>query len=127
MTAPSVKLNFGRDGQGYNAFAPAPSNNMFSVQLTSGSNATLTLPTSSPYWIAAYSVTPGSEIWVAYNTTAAAPSSGTWASTNSELLPGARIIPSTNTTSSGTVATTINVLNNGSSTANIWIGLYASS
>ena len=125
-TTAATKLNFGRDVQGYNSFAPPPSNNMFSVQLTAGSNATLTLPTTSTYWIVAYAATPGSEIWVAYNTTAAAPSSGTFASTSSEEIPGARIVSSTNTTNSGTVATTINILNNGTSTSNIWVGLYAS-
>lgn len=123
----TTKLNFGRDIQGYNSFAPPPSTNMFYVQLASSGNATVTLPTNVTSWIVAFSFTPGSEIWVSYNASAVAPSSGTFATTASELNPGARIIPSTVTTSTGTVATTINLLNNGTSTANVWIGLYANS
>ena len=46
----------------------------------------------------------------------------------SELLPGQRIVSALNiTSSSSTTATTINFLNNGASTANIWVGLYANS
>ncbi len=123
----TTKLNFGTDVQGYNSYAPPPSNTMYKVQLAASGNATLTLPIDSPYWILAYSFTPGSEIWVAYNTTAVAASSGTFAASTSELNPGARIVTSTNTTTSGSSATTINFLNNGASTANIWVGLYAKS
>lgn len=121
----TTKLNFGTDVQGYNSYAPPPSNTMYKVQLAASGNATLTLPTDSPNWIIAFSFTPGSEIWVAYNTTAVAPSSGTFAASTSEMNPGARIIPSTVTSVSGTTATTINLLNNGTSTANVWIGIYA--
>lgn len=123
----TTKLNFGRDIQGYNAYAPAPSTNMYSATLASGGNATITLPTNVPIWIVAFSYQPGSDIWVAYNTTAAAPAGATFASTTSELNPGARTVPSTVTTSSGTVATTINILNNGTASADIWVGLYANS
>lgn len=123
----TTKLNFGRDIQGFNTFAPPPSTDMFKVQLAASGNATVTLPTNVAYWVVAYSFTPGSEIWVAYNTSAVAPSSGTFSSSTSEMNPGARVVPSTVTTSTGTVATTINLLNNGLSTANLWIGLYANS
>jgi hypothetical protein len=118
----TTKLNFARDVSGYNSFAPPPSTDMYKVQLAASGNATLTLPTNVANWIVAYSFTPGSEIWVAYNTTAVAPSSGTFSSSTSELNPGARIVPST---INGTTATTINFLNNGTSTTNVWVGLYA--
>ncbi len=124
MTTP---LSFGRDRQGYNAFAPAVSTNMYSAAITSGGNATITLPGDVPVWIVAFSYQPGSDIWVSYNGSAAAPAGATFAATSSELNPGARLVPSTKTTSSGTVATTINVLNNGTATADVWIGLYADS
>ena len=123
----TTKLNFAKDVGGYNTFAPPPSTDMFKVQLAASGNATVTLPTNVLFWVVAFSFTPGSEIWVAYNTSAVAPSSGTFASSTAELNPGARSLPSTVTTSSGTVATTINLLNNGASTANAWIGLYANS
>jgi len=121
----TTKLNFGRDVQGYNSYAPPPSTNMYSATLASGGNATITLPTNVANWIVAFSFQPGSDIWVRYNGSAAAPAGATFSSTTSELNPGARIVPSTNITSSGTSATTINLLNNGSSSADIWVGLYA--
>lgn len=122
----TVKLNFGRDVQGYNSFAPPVSADKYSVTLASGGNATLTLPTNVPVWIISFSFQPGSNIWVAYNTTAAAPAGATFASTNSELLPGSRVLPSLHVTSSSTSATTINLLNNGAGSADIGVILYAS-
>lgn len=123
----TTKLAFGRDCQGYNAYSPAPSTNLYSATLASGGNATITLPTNVPYWIVAFSFQPGADVWVAYNTSAAAPAGATFASTSSELNPGARLLPSTNTTSSGTSATTINLFNNGTGSADIGVMLYANS
>jgi hypothetical protein len=123
----TTKLAFSRDVQGYNAYAPAPSTNLYSATLASGGNATITLPTNVPYWIVAFSFQPGADIWVAYNGTAAAPAGATFATTNSELNPGARLLSSTNVTSSGSSATTINLLNNGTGSADIGIMLYANS
>jgi hypothetical protein len=122
----STKLNFSRDVQGYNTFAPPPSTDKYSATLTAGGNATITLPTNSPYWIVSFSYQPGADIWVAYNGSAAIPAGATFASTASELLPGSRILPSTVTTSSGTTANTINLLNNGSGVADVGVILYAS-
>lgn len=123
----TTKANFARDVQGFNTFAPAPSTNMYSATLSAGGNSTITLPTNVAYWIVSFSYQPGSDIWVRYNGNAAAPAGATFASTTSELLPGSRVLPSTNTTSSGTSATTINLLNNGSGTADVGVILYASS
>lgn len=122
----TTKLLFGRDSAGYNSFAPAPSTNMYSATLAAGGNSTITLPTNVAYWIVSFSYQPGSDIWVRYNGNASAPAGATFASTTSELLPGARILPSTTTTSSGTSATTINLLNNGTGTADVGVILYAS-
>ena len=122
----STKINFGRDVQGYNTFAPPPSTDKYSATLAAGGNSTITLPTNSPYWIVSFSYQPGADVWVAYNGSAAAPVGATFASTASELLPGSRILPSTVTTSSGTVATTINLLNNGAGVADVGVILYAS-
>ncbi len=119
----TTKINFARDVQGYNTFAPQPSTNMYSATLASGGNATITLPKNVPVWIVAFSYQPGSDIWVRYNGSAAAPAGATFASTNSELNPGARVVPSVQ--ADGTTATTINILNNGSSSADVWVGLYA--
>lgn len=118
-----TQLNFARDVQGFNAFAPSPSDKLFSVTVASSGNATITLPTSSPRWIVSFSYQQGSNVWVAYGANAAVPAGATFASTESELLPGSRVLNSTN--SDGTAAT-INLLNNGTASADIGVVLYAS-
>ena len=121
----STDLDFGRDVQGFNSYAPPVSTNMFSATLAAGGNATITLPTNRPVWIVAFSYQPGSDIWVRFNGTAAAPAGATFAATTSELNPGARIVSCFK--ADGTTAATINILNNGASSADIWVGLYANS
>lgn len=128
-----TQLIFGKDQQGYNAYAPPVSNQMYSATLASGGNASITLPitVSNPnrpgYFIVAFSFAAGADIWVAYNgNNAAAPAGATFASTNSELNPGTRIIASTYVNGSNvTVANRINILNNGAGSADIWVALYA--
>lgn len=119
----STKLNFGRDAQGYNAFAPPPAADKYSANIASGGNATITLPTNAASWIVSFSFQPGSDVWVAYNQTAAAPAGATFATTTSELLPGSRILPALR--NDGKTATTINILNNGAGAADIGVVLYA--
>lgn len=121
----TTKLNFGRDVQGYNAFAPAPSTNMYSATLTAGGNSTITLPTNVPVWIVSFSYQPGSDIWVAYNGNAAAPAGASFASNTSELLPGARALNALR--NDGVTATTINLFNNGAGVADVGVILYAAS
>lgn len=126
----TTKLNFARDVQGYNSFAPQPSTNAYSATLTAtGGTASITLPTNVANWIVAFSFQPGSDVWVAYSTSgassAAPPAGGSFATTNSELNPGARLLPSTVTTSSGTNATVIYFYNNASSTCDVGVTLYA--
>jgi hypothetical protein len=119
----TTKLNFGRDTQGYNTFAPPVSTDKYSTTLASAGNATITLPTNVQSWIVSFSYQPGSDIWVAYNGSASAPAGATFASTTSELLPGSRVLPSLQ--ANGTSATTINLLNNGTNSADIGVILYA--
>lgn len=127
MTANSTtKLNFGRDVQGYNAYSPAPSNQAYSATLASGGNSTITLPGDAPGYIVAFSYQPGADVWVAYNGSASAPAGSTFASTTSELNPGARFLPAISPTSSNpTAATTINLLNNSAGSADVGVTLYA--
>lgn len=117
------QLNFARDVQGFNTFAPPPSDNKYSANIASAGNATITLPTNVERWIVSFSYQPGSNVWVAYNANAAAPAGATFASTSSELLPGSRVF---NSKKSDGSAATINFLNNGSTAANIGVVLYAS-
>lgn len=123
----SQKINFARDVNGYNTFAPPVSTNMYSATLTSGGNATITVPTNVPFWVVSFSYQPGSDMWVAYQGhSAAVPAGSSFATTTSELLPGSRVIPSTYVNGSGvTVANTINVFNNTTSSQDIGVILYA--
>lgn len=111
-------LSFGRDIQGYNAYAPVPSNNKQSVSIASAGHATFTVPSTSQTWIVNFSFTPGSEFWVAYDgATAAPPAGSTFASTTSEMLPAQRFLKS------GSV---VDVYNNGTATASVGVVMYAS-
>lgn len=112
----TTKLNFGRDIQGYNAFAPPISTDKYSATLAAAGNSTVTIPSNFQNWIVSFSFQPGSDIWVAYNTSAAPPAGATFASTNSELLPGSRTV---------TAGTTINLYNNGAGVADVGVILYA--
>ncbi len=124
----TIQLNFGRDVQGFNAYAPYPSDLKYSVTIASGGNATLTLPTNVAKWIVNFSLSPGSDCWVAYQgATAAAPAGGTFAATTSELNPGQRSLNSTYISGGVITANTINIFNNGTGASDIGIVLYASS
>jgi hypothetical protein len=114
----TTKLQFGRDVQGYNAFAPSPSTDEYSATVASAGNSTIQVPSNYQSWIVSFSFSPGSDVWVAYgdSTIAAAPPGGaTFASTNSELLPGARTLAA---------GTYINCYNNGTGDSDIGIVMY---
>lgn len=92
MTA-SSPLIFGRDVQGYNAYAPQDSTNKYSATITNGTATSITVPNSHQVWIAAFSYSPGANVWVDFTgATAAIPVGATLASTTSSLLPGQRTV-----------------------------------
>jgi len=109
-------LEFGRDIQGFNAFAPSFANNKYSASLTSGGSDSITVPANYTNWIAAFSYEPGAIIWVAVGASAAAPAGNTFAATDSELLPASR------TVKSGEV---IDFYNHGANIADVGVNLYA--
>jgi hypothetical protein len=89
----STPLIFGRDVQGYNAYAPKPSTNCYSATITSGSATSITVPSTSGVWIAAFSYQPGTNVWIDFTgATAAIPVGATLATTTSVRNPAARML-----------------------------------
>ncbi len=109
-----TQLNFGRDVQGYNAYAPEQAILKYSATLASGGHATVTVPSSAEKWILGVSSTPGSSVWVSVGGTAAVPAGATFAVTTSELNPPARTVYK---------ADVIDILSEGA-TASIGVVLY---
>ena len=88
----STVLNFGRDVQGYNAYAPLIAVDNYSATLITGTASNITVPSNHETWIAVFSYQPGVTVWVTTNGTAASPAGGTFSSTNSQLLPSTRTV-----------------------------------
>ena len=87
-----TQLNFGRDVQGFNAYAPVQADLLYSATLASGVNASVTIPSSAPKWIIAVSYQPGTTVYMSVNGTAEEPAGGTFAITTSELNPSPRTV-----------------------------------
>lgn len=82
-------LQFGRDSQGYNAYAPYPSAVKYNATITDGSATSITVPKTYPLWVVSFRYYPN-DIWVdVTGATAAIPVGATLASTTSELNPAA--------------------------------------
>jgi len=100
MTTP---LNFGRDVQGFNAFAPATSDIKYSATITNGNETHISVPQSATKWIVVFSYQPGTNVWVDLTgATAAIPVGATLAATTAELNPASRTINALN--NSGTAS-----------------------
>jgi hypothetical protein len=114
----TTKLNFGRDIQGYNAFAPAMSDVLESASILSGAETSFTVPGDVQNWIAVFSYQAGSDVWVAINGTATPPAGNTFSTTNSFLQPAQLTVHA---------GDTISCYNNGSSNSDVGVALYADS
>lgn len=89
----STLLNFGRDIQGNNAFAPVSATDKYKVNLAAATAASITVPSNKQTWIAVFSYMPGSTVWVDFSgATAAGPATGSFVTTTSELLPASRTV-----------------------------------
>lgn len=87
-------LAFGRDVQGYNAYAPQPSTVKYSATITNGSATSITVPTTYNMWVVSFRYFPN-DVWVDVSgATAAIPVGATLASTTSELNPASLLLSS---------------------------------
>lgn len=89
----STLLNFGRDIQGNNAYAPQTAIDKWSATLASGGASNIVVPSNHKVWVAVFSYEPGTNIWVDLTgATASSPSGATLAATTSELNPASRTV-----------------------------------
>ncbi len=111
-----TQLNFGRDVQGMNAYAPQLSDIMFSAAVASGDDQSFDVPESNQNWIAVFSYQPGADFWVSVNDTAAAPAGATFAASTSFLLPAQLKVQG---------GDSISVFNNSTTDQDVGVALYA--
>lgn len=87
----STKFNMTRDVAGYNGFGVMFAADGYKGVLAVGVEQHVSVPSNYPNWIAVFSYTPGSSIWVDGTTTAVAPV-GAFAATTADLNPSARFV-----------------------------------
>jgi hypothetical protein len=103
----STLLNFARDVQGYNAYAPATSTNKYSATLVTATSSNITVPSNFQNWIAVFCIQPGASIWVDLTgTTATPPAGATFSSNTAELNPAQRRVGAGDTISCYNSSTT---------------------
>lgn len=81
-----------RDISGYNGFGIIPTYDIQGCSLTASAAQTFTVPNNYPQWIAIFSYTPGSNIFIRFDGSTATVPSGTEASISVVLNPSARAV-----------------------------------
>jgi hypothetical protein len=117
----STKLSLTRDINGYNAFGIFPTYDIQTGGLAVNTEQHFTVPSNFENWLAIFTFTPGSNIWVSFTGTAAVPST-TVGSSTVVLNPSGRQVKAGSTISLITADTTtpwfcveLQVINNYSS------------
>lgn len=83
----AANLSFGRDVQGYNAYAPAPSVTKWSATLDGGAVTSFNVPSNHQTWVVSFRYYPNN-VWVDVSgADAQIPSGSTFDPTTSELNP----------------------------------------
>lgn len=90
----STQANFGRDVQGFNAYAPAFAIDNYNTTLAANVEQHFTVPnniSTSQKYLAVFSFNPGANVWVANGSTAAVAGSS-FSTTLSALNPAVRTV-----------------------------------
>lgn len=85
------QLNFGRDVQGLNAYAPDPAFYKYAAALVINTATSFTVPSTYQNWIVSFVYSPGSFVWVDFTGVAAViPVSASFSAVTVEPIPGSR-------------------------------------
>lgn len=87
----STKFNLTKDVAGYNGFGVRFADDGYQGLLATSTEQHVTVPSNYPNWLAVFSYTPGSNVWVDASTTAIAPA-GAFSATKADLNPSARFV-----------------------------------
>ena len=88
----STKFNMIRDISGYNGFGIIPTYDIQGSSLAASTAQSFTVPSNYANWIAIFSYTPGSNMFVRFDGTAATVPSVTSAAIHVSLNPSARAV-----------------------------------
>lgn len=88
----STKFNMIRDISGYNGFGIIPTYDIQGCSLTADTAQTFTVPDNYSNWIAIFTYTPGSNVFVRFDGSTATVPTGTVASISVALNPSARAV-----------------------------------
>lgn len=95
----STKFLMTRDLSGTNGFGIIPTYDIKSTSLAANVAQSITVPVNYPNWIAIFSYTPGSNIWVRFDGSAATVPGSSFAAGTSVLNPAGRAVKSGQTIS----------------------------